>query len=165
MSGDDNKKNSIYNGFRHFLLRDNVIGMAIGLIVGSAFSNIIRSFVDNLINPFLSIILNHVNFSQKFLQVGDGKNIITVRWGQFLSDVINFLILAFIVYLVIGWLNKTLAKNPKERFGYSAELDELKEIHKIMAYQTLQQDKERQEREQERAKGNYYNNPTPPNVH
>ncbi|BDR58255.1 large conductance mechanosensitive channel protein MscL [Xylocopilactobacillus apicola] len=149
MSNDNKNTSSISSGFRRFLLRDNVIGMAIGLVVGSAFSNIIRSFVDNLINPFLSIILNHVNFSQKVLQVGEGQNIITVKWGQFLSDIINFLILAFIVYLIIWWLNKTLAKDPKERFGYSAELDELKEIRKIMAYQTLQQDKDRKEREEQ----------------
>lgn len=151
MSNSSNNKKSIYSGFRRFLLRDNVIGMAIGLIVGSAFSNIIRSFVDNLINPFLSIILNRVNFTQKVLQVGEGQNIITVKWGQFLSDIINFLILAFIVYLIIWWLNNTLAKDPKERFGYSAELDELKEIRKIIAYQTLQQDKDREEVR----KGNY----------
>lgn len=146
-------KNSIGSGFRRFLLKDNVIGMAIGLVVGSAFSSIIRSFVNNLINPFLSIILNRVDFSQKVLQVGDGQNVINVRWGQFLSDLINFLILAFIVYLIIFWLNKTLARSPEDRFGYSAELDELKEIRKIMAYQTLQQDKEREERQ--KWQGNY----------
>lgn len=154
----DDHKNSIASGFRRFLLRDNVIGMAIGLVVGSAFSSIIRSFVNNLINPFLSIILNRVDFSQKVLQVGEGQNIINVRWGQFLSDLINFLILAFIVYLIIFWLNKTLARSPEDRFGYSAELGELKEIRKIMAYQTLQQDKEREERQ--KWQGNYTNQST-----
>lgn len=122
--------------------------MAIGLVVGSAFSNIIRSFVSNLINPFVSIILNRVNFAQKVLQVGEGPNAIYVRWGQFISDLLNFLILAFIVYMIIWWLNKTIAKNPEDRFGYNAELDELKEIRKIMAYQTLQQDKERKQQKE-----------------
>lgn len=90
--------------FKKFIVRGNVMDLAVGVIVGAAFTAIVNSLVDNLINPFIGIFLGQVDFSNLVFKVGDA----TFKYGSFINSVINFLIIAFVVFLLVKAINKLM---------------------------------------------------------
>ena len=90
--------------FKAFALKGNVVDLAVGVIIGAAFSKIVSSFIDDVITPFLlKPALDAANLSKiEDLQAFGG-----VKYGMFLSSVINFIIVAFVLFLVIKTINKT----------------------------------------------------------
>ena len=97
--------------FKQFIARGNVMDMAVGVIIGGAFSSIVTSLVDDIINPILGIF-GGINFDQLSIKLaGDAS----LNYGKFLTAVINFLIMALIVFLIVKTLNKAAARfAPKE---------------------------------------------------
>lgn len=96
--------------FKEFISRGNVMDMAIGIIIGGAFSTIVTSLVEDIINPVLGIF-GGMNFDKLTLRlVGDA----TLKYGKFISAVINFLIMALIVFLIIKAMNKASEKFSKK---------------------------------------------------
>lgn len=102
--------------FKKFALKGNMIDLAVGIIIGGAFSGLVSSLVNDIIMPLLSIITSRINFTNWFIAL-DGKYYATleaamkaeaptVKYGVFLSGAINFIIMAFVVFLVVRWLNK-----------------------------------------------------------
>ncbi len=102
--------------FKKFALRGNMIDLAVGIIIGGAFSSIVNSLVNDIIMPLLSILTKRIDFSNLFIAL-DGKyyktielakeaNVATVNYGTFISGVLNFLIMAFVVFLMVRWINK-----------------------------------------------------------
>ncbi|WP_054738867.1 large conductance mechanosensitive channel protein MscL [Cellulosilyticum ruminicola] len=92
--------------FKKFISRGNVMDMAIGIIIGGAFTNIISSFVADIINPILGLF-GGVNFDQWQLHLlGD----VTLNYGKFLTAVINFLIMALVLFVILKAFNKTAQK-------------------------------------------------------
>ncbi len=88
--------------FKDFIARGNVMDMAIGIIIGSAFTGIVNSLVDDIINPILGLF-GGADFSSFHLKLlGDA----TLNYGRFISAVINFLIMAFVVFLFMKVINK-----------------------------------------------------------
>ena len=83
--------------FKQFIARGNVIDLAVGVIIGAAFTAIVQSLVTNLINPLIGLFVGRINLSNLVLQVGDAK----FKYGSFLNSVINFLIIAFVVFLIV----------------------------------------------------------------
>lgn len=92
--------------FREFIARGNVMDLAVGIIIGAAFTAIVTSMVDDLINPIIGLIVGGVDFSDLALRFGAGENAATIRYGAFITSVINFLIIAWVVFLLVKALNK-----------------------------------------------------------
>jgi large conductance mechanosensitive channel len=107
-------------GFKEFAMRGNVLDMAVGIIIGAAFGKIVASLVDDVLMPPLGKLLGHVNFTDFFISL-DGKHYDTlaaaktaaaptINYGQFVNTVINFLIVAFAVYLLVQQVNRWTRK-------------------------------------------------------
>ena len=103
------KKVPIVEEFKEFIARGNVLDLAVGVIVGAAFQNLVTSLTNNIISPILGC-LTEVDFSQYVLKVGK----LTLKYGAFLTDIINFIIMAFVVFLIIKFMNKLLVKEKEE---------------------------------------------------
>ena len=94
--------------FKEFAMKGNVVDMAVGVIVGAAFGRIVSSLVENVIMPPLGMALSGVNFSELATQIGsgpDGKPIL-LKYGLFLQSVLDFVIIAFVLFLAIRGLNR-----------------------------------------------------------
>ena len=108
--------------FKEFAMRGNVIDLAVGVVIGGAFGKIVSSLVDGIIMPIIGTITGGVDVSAwKHVihpaQIGaDGKEIaaeVAIRYGDFAQSIINFLIIAFAIFLVVRTINK-LHKKPEE---------------------------------------------------
>ena len=97
--------------FKAFALKGNMMDMAIGVIIGGAFSTLVTSLTDNLISPILGI-LGKVNFDAMMWDVfGDGK--LVFKYGAFITAVINFLIMALLIFLLVKGMNRLAALGQK----------------------------------------------------
>ena len=111
------KKPSWWDEFIAFAVKGNAMALAVGTIIGAAFSTITKSLTDDIIMPIVSIFLGGVDFSELKLVLprlwgepkfdADGVEILnTLNWGNFLSAVINFFILALVVFFIVKFLNR-----------------------------------------------------------
>jgi len=108
------------NEFKKFVMRGNVIDLAVGVIIGGAFGKIVSSLVNDLIMPPLGLLLGSVPFNDLFLTLkGDtyktlaeakDAGAVTLNYGTFISTLVDFLIIAFVIFLVIRQINKMTAK-------------------------------------------------------
>ena len=128
--------------FREFIARGNVLDLAVAVIIGGAFGSIVTSLTDNIIMPIIGAIFGGLDFSNYFilLNVPDGytgsltdfaalqkAGAAMIGYGAFISAVINFLILAFIIFLLVRTANKMM-KKPEEGPAAPTEIDLLTEI-------------------------------------
>lgn len=97
--------------FKEFISKGNVMDLAVGVIIGGAFQAIVNSLVNDILMPVLSMITGGVDFSSWAVTVGKGEleNPATLTYGNFISAIINFLLMAVVLFLIIKALNK--AKN------------------------------------------------------
>ncbi len=100
----------MFKGFRDFILRGNVVDLAIAVVIGAAFTGIVTALVTDIINPLIAAIVKKPDFSALVLNVNGG----IIKYGDFLNALISFLIIAFVVYFfVVLPVSKLLAKfNP-----------------------------------------------------
>lgn len=113
----------MYKEFKEFAVRGNVIDMAVGVIIGGAFGKIVSSLVDNIIMPPVGLLLGGIDFSNLFINLGEVPvttmaeakelNMPVLAYGQFLNTVVDFLIIAFVIFLCIRQMNKLFPK-PEE---------------------------------------------------
>ncbi|MGH6653025.1 MAG: large conductance mechanosensitive channel protein MscL [Sphingopyxis sp.] len=127
--------------FREFIAKGNVMDLAVGVIIGGAFATITGSLTADLIMPLVGWIFGGVDFSSKFILLGsvpDGiaatdyaklkeAGVAMIGYGAFITAVINFLILAFIIFLLVKYVNKVLRRGPDAPAG-PTEVDILTEI-------------------------------------
>jgi large conductance mechanosensitive channel len=102
--------------FRDFIAKGNVMDMAVGIIIGAAFTAIVTSLVADLINPIIGVITGGIDFSNLFVNLGQGDyaSLSAARdagapvfaYGAFITAVINFLIIAFVVFLLVKMVNR-----------------------------------------------------------
>lgn len=113
----------IIQEFKEFIMRGNVLDMAVGVIIGGAFQKIISSLVNDVIMPIISLFTGGVDFSNWFISL-DGKSYAslaqaqeakaaTLNYGAFLTQVIDFLIMAFVIFMLVKTMN-TLANRVKK---------------------------------------------------
>ncbi|KRM97223.1 large-conductance mechanosensitive channel [Liquorilactobacillus aquaticus DSM 21051] len=115
--------------FKEFIARGNVIDLAVGVIIGGAFTSIVKSLVDYLINPLIGIFIGGIDFSDWVFRVGDA----TFRFGSFINAVINFLIVAFIVFLLVKGVNRFLIRKKEEEATVTTpEVQLLEEIRDLL---------------------------------
>ena len=129
----------LFNDFKSFISRGNVIDLAIGIIIGSAFSALVNSIVTNLLMPPFGLLLGNVNFQDLFIVLKQGESAlpdgatlqmardagaVTWNYGQFITDVISFLLLALGVFLIVKAITKFKAAVEKPKGDKPAEPEE-----------------------------------------
>ncbi len=99
--------------FKKFIMRGNVMDMAVGVIVGGAFTSIVNSLNQDLLTPVLGIF-GGTDFSGLYLKMGSGENAPILYYGNFITAVINFLITAFVIFLLLKGINAVSARLSRE---------------------------------------------------
>ncbi len=118
------KKSGFLSEFKTFIMRGNVIDLAVGVIIGAAFQAIIKSLVDDLVMPVISLATNGIDFSNMFISL-DGNEYETLAaaqeagaavfaYGNFINAVFNFLIMAFVIFVLVRTINKLRDKAAKK---------------------------------------------------
>lgn len=99
--------------FKKFIMRGNVMDMAVGVIVGGAFTSIVTSLNQDILTPILGIF-GGIDFSNLFVKLGSGENAPVLTYGNFLTAVVNFLITALVIFCLVRGLNKLNEKLVKK---------------------------------------------------
>jgi large conductance mechanosensitive channel len=117
----------MFKEFKEFVARANVIDLAVGVIIGVAFGKIVTSLVEGIIMPPIGLLLGKVDFSSLFvvldrskglplsLAEAKEKGIPVIAYGAFMNDVVNFLIVAFVIFVIIKVVNKIRKKDPGKK--------------------------------------------------
>jgi len=96
--------------FREFIQRGSVIDLAVGVIIGGAFGAIVTSLVNDILMPLVGIVLGGLDFATLSIQVGEA----TVLYGNFIQAIVNFIIIAFVIFLIVRSYNRLQAKEEEE---------------------------------------------------
>lgn len=107
--------------FRDFAVKGNVVDMGVGIVIGAAFTSIVNSFVADILNPILGVVTGGVDFSNLFINLGDGDyetlgaareaGAATLNYGLFINSIISFLIVSFVLFVVIKQINRLKAED------------------------------------------------------
>jgi large conductance mechanosensitive channel len=118
------KGTSLAGEFREFIMRGNVMDMAVGVIIGGAFQKIISSLVDDIIMPVISLLTGGIDFNNKFVVLDGGSyatleaakeaGAATLNYGTFITVVINFILMALVIFLFVKFMNSVSNKFAKE---------------------------------------------------
>lgn len=110
----------MFKGFKEFAMRGNVMDMAVGIIIGAAFGKIITSLVNDIIMPPVGKLLGNVDFADLFVVLGPGKydtlekaqaaGAVTINYGIFINTIIDFIIIAFVIFLIVKQMNRLKKK-------------------------------------------------------
>ena len=103
----------LFDEFKAFVMRGNVVDMAVGVIIGGAFGKIVTSLVNDIFMPIIGMILGNVDFSSLEIKLGEsveGAEQAAIRYGMFIQEIVNFLIIALCIFMVIKVINKMQKK-------------------------------------------------------
>lgn len=110
----------MWREFKDFAMKGNVVDLAVGVIIGGAFGKIVSSLVSDIVMPVIGLLIGKVNFANLFLALGEGTfktideaknaNVPTINYGIFMNNVLDFLIIAFSIFIVIKQLNRFAKK-------------------------------------------------------
>jgi large conductance mechanosensitive channel len=133
----------MFADFKAFIAKGNVLDLAVAVIIGAAFAKIVTSLTDDIIMPIVGMIFGGLDFSSHFLLLGPvpagyhgsmadyaalkKAGAPVLGWGSFLTEVVSFLILAFIIFLMVRWASKLMRKPPEAVAG-PTEVELLQEI-------------------------------------
>ncbi|HAP28829.1 MAG TPA: large conductance mechanosensitive channel protein MscL [Porphyromonadaceae bacterium] len=126
--------------FKEFAMKGNVVDMAVGVIIGGAFGKIVTSLVNDIIMPLVSVVTGGVNFTQNKIilkeAVKQGTEIINpevaITWGVFIQSIVDFLIIAFCIFMAIRFMNKIKNATRKAEEEAAAEEVEPTEDQKLL---------------------------------
>jgi len=107
---------SMVKEFREFAMRGNVVDMAVGIIIGAAFGKIVSSLVNDVLMPPIGLLLGGLDFSNFTLtlkEAAEGQSGVVLRYGIFLNTVVDFLIVAFAIFMLIRMINRLRRKEEK----------------------------------------------------
>ncbi len=96
------KKTGFFKAFKNFLLEGDAISMAVGVIIGAAMKDLVTSLVDNMFTPVIGLVLGKVDFSSLSITIGSAS----IKYGAFITSLINFVLMAFVVFLIIYLIDK-----------------------------------------------------------
>lgn len=94
--------------FKEFAIRGNVMDLAIAVIIGAAFGRIVTALVDNILTPLIGLVMGGVDVSGLSTQIGDA----VIEWGLFLQAIIDFIIIAFVIFLLVRAINRLKREEP-----------------------------------------------------
>lgn len=111
--------------FKTFIMRGNVIDLAVGVIIGGAFQKIVNSLVNDVVMPLISLLTGGIDFSNWFLVLGEGEfataaaakdaGVATLNYGTFISTALDFLIMAFVIFLFVKGINRVSESFKKDK--------------------------------------------------
>jgi large conductance mechanosensitive channel len=120
------KSSGFVKEFRDFIARGNVIDLAVGIVIGAAFTKIVTSLVEGMLMPIVGLFTGRIDFASMFYVLDKSKGIPVslaeakekaipvIAYGQFINDIIGFLIVAFVVFLIVKRVNRLWSGEPKE---------------------------------------------------
>jgi large conductance mechanosensitive channel len=132
MSAGDNeaKKKGFIGEFKEFALRGNVMDMAVGVVIGAAFSGIINSLVKDIIMPIIGLLTNNYNFANLAIKFSEENSL---TYGAFIQAVLNFVLVALVLFLIIKFFNKLRSEKKEEAPPAGpSEVDVLTEIRDLL---------------------------------
>ena len=116
----------MFKEFKEFAMKGNVVDMAVGIVIGAAFGAIVNSLVTDIVTPIIGVITGGLDFSSRYLLLKDGNppapyatvaaakaaGAVTINIGSFISLVLNFVIVAFVLFIIIKMMNQMRRKEP-----------------------------------------------------
>lgn len=117
--------------FKEFISRGSVIDLAVAVVIGGAFTKIVNSLVDDIIMPIIGVIIGGINFENLMLTVGTAE----IKYGMFIQAVVNFLLIALVIFTIIKAINKFKKKEeekPEEPAATSEDIVLLTEIRDLL---------------------------------
>jgi len=131
------------NEFKAFLIKGNVMDMAVGFIFGAAFSTVVKSLVNNIVMPPVGMLMGKVDFSALYialdggayesLKAAEAASAPVIKYGLFINDVIGFIILGFVIFMMIKGVNKLKTKEEDKPKSKPADIKLLEEIRDALA--------------------------------
>lgn len=130
----------MFKEFKEFISKGNVIDLAVGVIIGAAFGKIISSLVDDIVMPLISIVTGGVNFKEYKLILKDAvtdnsgniiQNAVSINFGNFIQISVDFLLIAFVLFLMIKAINKFRRKKEEETPPQSEPSEEILLLREI----------------------------------
>lgn len=103
-----------FHEFKEFIMRGNVLDLSVAVIIGAAFQAIVTSLTDNIISPVIGIF-TQMNFDELMLIIPFGDNSVTIKYGAFITAVINFIIMAFVIFILVKAINKIMNFGKKKK--------------------------------------------------
>ena len=103
----------LFDEFKTFVMRGNVVDLAVGVIIGAAFGKIVTSLVNDIFMPIIGMIIGNIDFSSLVIKLGEpveGAEQAAIRYGMFIQEIVNFLIIALCVFVAIKVINKLQKK-------------------------------------------------------
>lgn len=135
----------MFKEFKEFAMKGNMFDMAVGIIIGAAFGTVVKSLVGDVFTPVIGYILGGVDFSNLFIILGPGEyttidaakeaGVATINYGIFINNIISFLIVAFVLFLMVKGMNEMRRKEeeaPKEPEAPPAQEVLLTEIRDLL---------------------------------
>jgi large conductance mechanosensitive channel len=115
-------RNTVWSDFKAFIAGGNVLDLAVGVMIGGAFATITKSLTEDMIMPFVGWIFGGVDFSSKFITLGavpagvsatdyaalKAAGVAMIGYGAFITAIINFIIFAFVIFMLVRWVNKVM---------------------------------------------------------
>ncbi len=123
------KSKGFIDEFKTFIKRGNVLDLAVGVIIGGAFGKIVSSLVDDIIMPVVGVIIGGHDFSNLSIKVGNAS----IMYGSFIQNIIDFLIIAFCVFVFVKLINKFLVKEHKEE----VKKEEIKKSEEVLLLEEI----------------------------
>ena len=96
----------IFEDFKQFAFKGNVVDLAVGVMIGAAFGAIVTSLVNDLFMPLLSLLTGRIDFSKLSIALGEGEHASVIKYGAFLQSVVNFALIAICVFFFVKLVNK-----------------------------------------------------------
>jgi large conductance mechanosensitive channel len=118
------ERKGVFKEFRDFIARGNVIDLAVGVIIGAAFTKIVTSLVEGIVMPPIGLITGKIDFANHFVVLDESKGIPktlaeaktmsvpVIAYGQFINDIISFIIVAFVIFLIVKRVNRLWSGEP-----------------------------------------------------
>ena len=104
--------------FKEFAIKGNVVDLAVGVVIGGAFQKIVTSLVEDIIMPAISIFTGKIDFSDMVLTIGNSS----IKYGNFITAIVNFLIIAFSIFLIVRYINKLNKKEAQKLKDFNEKL-------------------------------------------
>ena len=99
--------------FKEFAMKGNVLDMAVGVIIGGAFGKIVSSLVDDVLMPVIGMITGNVDFTNLAFQIGEGEEAAVLKYGNFIQNTVDFIIVAFCIFLMASTSSTARRKSPR----------------------------------------------------
>lgn len=124
------KEKKFIEEFKEFISKGNVIDLAVGVVIGTAFGNIVSSLVNDIIMPLIGLLIGNIDFTSLAYTFGKGKNAATIKYGLFIQNIVNFLIISFAIFAVIKFISNFRKKEEDVEVVKDEKLEVLKAIEK-----------------------------------